>query len=75
MPKKSAAARGGAQRNKPKVQPKVQKNIELVHPTPTTTSDEQILDTVDTDKTDKIDNDAEHDCCQYGDENQVPAHV
>src|SRR5579863_8477416 len=59
MPKKSATARAGAQRNKPKVQPKAQKNIELVHPTPMTTSDEQILDTVDTDKTDKIDNDAE----------------
>ncbi len=50
MPKKSAAARGGAQRNKPKVQ----KNIELVHPK--TTSEEQ---TLETSKTDETDNNAE----------------
>lgn len=42
MPKKSASARGGAQRNKPKVQ----KNIELVRPT--TASDEPALKTDDT---------------------------
>ena len=70
MPKKSAAARGGAQRNKPKVQ----KNIELVRPTPTTIPVEQALETggpdeIDgadesnetdgADKTNEIDNDAE----------------
>lgn len=42
MPKKSASARGGAQRNKPKVQ----KNIELVRPT--TASDEVALESGDT---------------------------
>lgn len=42
MPKKSASARGGAQRNKPRVQ----KNIELVRPT--TVSDELALETNDT---------------------------
>ncbi len=42
MPKKSASARGGAQRNKPKVQ----KNIELVRPT--TASDELALETGET---------------------------
>jgi hypothetical protein len=42
MPKKSASARGGAQRNKPKVQ----KNIELVRPT--TVSDELVLEAGDT---------------------------
>lgn len=41
MPKKSASARGGAQRNKPKVQ----KNIELVRPT--IASDEMVLKTGD----------------------------
>lgn len=42
MPKKSASAHGGAQRNKPKVQ----KNIELVRPT--TASDEPTIETVAT---------------------------
>ncbi len=42
MPKKSASARGGAQRNKPKVQ----KNIELVRPS--TASDELALEAGDT---------------------------
>jgi len=46
MPKKSASARGGAQRNKPKVQ----KNIELVRPTKA--SDESALET--TDKSDDV---------------------
>lgn len=41
MPKKSTAARGGAQRNRPKVQ----RNIELVRPT--TAADEQTPDTQD----------------------------
>ncbi|MHB8599758.1 MAG: hypothetical protein ACYDER_23485 [Ktedonobacteraceae bacterium] len=41
MPKKSASARGGAQRNKPKVQ----KNIELVRPT--TASNELALEASD----------------------------
>ena len=41
MPKKSTSARGGAQRNKPKVQ----KNIELVRPTKA--SDESALETAD----------------------------
>ena len=56
MPKKSAAARGGAQRNKPKLQ----KNIELVRPT--TTSDEQALEADEIDEieaTNKTDNNAE----------------
>lgn len=44
MPKKSTAARGGAQRNRPKVQ----RNIELVRPTtPTTVADEQTRETQD----------------------------
>lgn len=41
MPKKSASARSGAQRNKPKVQ----KNIELVRPTKA--SDESVLEIAD----------------------------
>lgn len=41
MPKKSASARGAAQRNKPKVQ----KNIELVRPTKA--SDESAIETAD----------------------------
>ena len=59
MPKKSAAARGGAQRNRPKLQ----KNIELVRPT--TTSDEQALEAdeteenEETDEINKTDNNAE----------------
>lgn len=46
MPKKPASARGGAQRNKPKVQ----KNVELVRPTKA--SDESALET--TDKSDDV---------------------
>jgi hypothetical protein len=45
MPKKSAAARGGAQRNRPKLQ----KNIELVRPT--TVPDEQALEVDQADET------------------------